>query len=307
MEIPEPLVARIRQFVEDVKQSMIRTDIIWDEHPGITYIHQYNPQFQRDFNRIEVEHAALHAELRGLAPINQLIENTHYMLFEVFWILHQRRQHEWYLRRRADYQMNRNFNYVQQFTQNQMHALVHDLSQYQRATLQPLLIGRRDRIALLRPDIQDLFMNRPLSHVLEYTPDLREWAGMPRERRVLTLQERTREIQAAIDSGAVDARLSNQVAPVDLAARFNRALVLDAAPAAPAVVHRYPPPPPPIVANGRSNSEEFTCGICLQDIQPGHETPPHYKTPCGHRYCLGCLQEWLHRKNSCPSCRQSIH
>lgn len=45
---------------------------------------------------------------------------------------------------------------------------------------------------------------------------------------------------------------------------------------------------------------ESDCPICLSEI---HE---EYKTPCGHKYCSSCLNEWLNNHNNCPLCRQII-
>ena len=47
-------------------------------------------------------------------------------------------------------------------------------------------------------------------------------------------------------------------------------------------------------------SGDFDCGICLfLMVEPS-------KTPCGHRFCLTCLEEVLIYKSSCPFCRAAI-
>lgn len=48
-------------------------------------------------------------------------------------------------------------------------------------------------------------------------------------------------------------------------------------------------------------SSDDTCPICRE--QP---SPPWIELNCNHRYCLGCILNWLQRKMDCPLCRRSV-
>ena len=43
------------------------------------------------------------------------------------------------------------------------------------------------------------------------------------------------------------------------------------------------------------------CPICRTD-----DLTQYVKTPCGHKYCQGCIKSWLEKSNSCPYCRDNI-
>merc|ERR1712039_268269 len=55
---------------------------------------------------------------------------------------------------------------------------------------------------------------------------------------------------------------------------------------------------------------EFTlsqCAICLADLAQGEDV---CRTPCGHDFHRGCLEEWVwakrQRSTACPLCRQQL-
>ena len=45
--------------------------------------------------------------------------------------------------------------------------------------------------------------------------------------------------------------------------------------------------------------EEDTCPICFDKLSTIRY---RRKTLCGHTFCSECLQEWFHKKKSCPLC-----
>lgn len=49
--------------------------------------------------------------------------------------------------------------------------------------------------------------------------------------------------------------------------------------------------------------EEDTCPICFEKLSTIRY---RRKTICGHTFCSDCLQEWFHKKKSCPLCIQSF-
>jgi hypothetical protein len=63
--------------------------------------------------------------------------------------------------------------------------------------------------------------------------------------------------------------------------------------------------------NGRMNSDEFECGICLESVDPSRGDP-YFRTQCQHRFCLDCMnrENRMRHESSqdtrCPFCRRSI-
>lgn len=47
--------------------------------------------------------------------------------------------------------------------------------------------------------------------------------------------------------------------------------------------------------------ESFSCPICMCLFSMTT------MTPCGHRYCEGCILEWIDRKRKCPCCNAAVH
>jgi len=45
------------------------------------------------------------------------------------------------------------------------------------------------------------------------------------------------------------------------------------------------------------------CSICFE---PMNTIRYRRKTTCGHTFCSECLQEWLHKKKSCPLCNHNF-
>ena len=63
------------------------------------------------------------------------------------------------------------------------------------------------------------------------------------------------------------------------------------------------------------SNEERDIQIEMESINNENNIPIHYDTtdnkistlPCGHRYHVKCITDWmLHRKNTCPMCREKI-
>lgn len=46
-------------------------------------------------------------------------------------------------------------------------------------------------------------------------------------------------------------------------------------------------------------NDEMKCPICLGPFEN-----PLKDTHCGHHFCYVCLEKWMHKKLSCPICRQ---
>mgnify|MGYP000582511879 CR=1 FL=1 len=57
----------------------------------------------------------------------------------------------------------------------------------------------------------------------------------------------------------------------------------------------------------RPVAEIRTCSICLEELpRKINVTDKIICTECHHLFCKTCLEEWIHRRLSCPVCRQSI-
>uniref|UniRef100_A0A6C0CSL8 RING-type domain-containing protein n=1 Tax=viral metagenome TaxID=1070528 RepID=A0A6C0CSL8_9ZZZZ len=52
-----------------------------------------------------------------------------------------------------------------------------------------------------------------------------------------------------------------------------------------------------------SIKEEDLCPICFDNLSTIRY---RRKTICGHTFCSECLQEWFHKKKSCPVCIKSL-
>ncbi|GBG28411.1 DnaJ-like subfamily C member 7 [Hondaea fermentalgiana] len=48
--------------------------------------------------------------------------------------------------------------------------------------------------------------------------------------------------------------------------------------------------------------EEFICAICVQLV----DLEESVLTSCSHVYCRSCMEEWLRRKRSCPTCNKDL-
>ncbi|KAI0208487.1 hypothetical protein LSAT2_006833 [Lamellibrachia satsuma] len=48
--------------------------------------------------------------------------------------------------------------------------------------------------------------------------------------------------------------------------------------------------------------EEDPCIICHDEL----ETGPVFKLGCSHRFHKKCIDQWLQRHNTCPTCRELI-
>jgi hypothetical protein len=63
-------------------------------------------------------------------------------------------------------------------------------------------------------------------------------------------------------------------------------------------------PPPPRLPIFKLDENIGTCGICLEPMLKNHEI---LWLPCqptvNHAFHTHCIEPWLHRKKSCPTCR----
>lgn len=48
---------------------------------------------------------------------------------------------------------------------------------------------------------------------------------------------------------------------------------------------------------------EYNCAVCLGEPEIGEEW---MTLECGHKYHVSCINEWLTRQNSCPTCRKQV-
>ncbi len=51
------------------------------------------------------------------------------------------------------------------------------------------------------------------------------------------------------------------------------------------------------------NAESESCSICIDEYEQNHSLK---KLPCGHRFHIKCIDEWLRISNSCPNCKAEI-
>ena len=46
----------------------------------------------------------------------------------------------------------------------------------------------------------------------------------------------------------------------------------------------------------------LVCPVCMGEINKNDLT----ELDCGHKYHSGCLERWLHRSSTCPTCRKIV-
>jgi hypothetical protein len=54
-----------------------------------------------------------------------------------------------------------------------------------------------------------------------------------------------------------------------------------------------------------ASSEETKCPICLEDMYKA--VYMRSINGCGHEFCGGCIEEWLHENKNCPICKFQLH
>lgn len=57
------------------------------------------------------------------------------------------------------------------------------------------------------------------------------------------------------------------------------------------------------IINKQQVQDGLTCIVCQDDYQEGELAK---KMPCGHLYHRQCLDMWLEKDNSCPTCRTEL-
>lgn len=73
------------------------------------------------------------------------------------------------------------------------------------------------------------------------------------------------------------------------------------------LVRLRPLPPPPLqltcvlIQTQGTNDSSLICPICLESL-----SEKRYLTKCGHSYCHYCLDSWIEKNKSCPTCRQDL-
>ena len=50
----------------------------------------------------------------------------------------------------------------------------------------------------------------------------------------------------------------------------------------------------------KSNDEEPTCNVCLEEFQKGDQLRI---LPCFHKFHVKCIDKWLKQSKFCPTCR----
>ncbi|MCD7461043.1 RING finger protein 24 [Datura stramonium] len=56
-------------------------------------------------------------------------------------------------------------------------------------------------------------------------------------------------------------------------------------------------------ANSTNLESKECCCICLDEYSEGEEIA---KIDCGHLYHVGCIREWINRKDTCPICKRRV-
>jgi hypothetical protein len=52
--------------------------------------------------------------------------------------------------------------------------------------------------------------------------------------------------------------------------------------------------------------ESDTCAVCLKSFRIATEKRYVKKLKCGHTFHSCCINEWLHRVQNCPCCREDL-
>ena len=58
-----------------------------------------------------------------------------------------------------------------------------------------------------------------------------------------------------------------------------------------------------VSTTGADTADADTCAVCYDCFNPGDEV---VSLPCSHRYHAACINPWLRRATSCPTCRAMV-
>jgi len=51
----------------------------------------------------------------------------------------------------------------------------------------------------------------------------------------------------------------------------------------------------------KQSKPSLECSICLSEVEPAHRAQ---LKPCGHRFCIECVNQWTQSRDTCSYCRQ---
>eukprot|EP01083_Nonionella_stella_P022962 63472_1 len=56
--------------------------------------------------------------------------------------------------------------------------------------------------------------------------------------------------------------------------------------------------------DNEDDSDAFQCAICLVELE--HNDSVSHPKSCNHEYHTDCLHQWLHKHDTCPTCRRNV-
>jgi len=278
--LPEEIRIAIRGFNHQARQAIMQRDTVWIQRPDITDYSQYEEHAAEHMFQLLDMHDRLKQDIERQFPQDLWSQSSTYHSLLINGILLKRRYFEW--QNRDSYAQNP--NYFEAFEQRDADILAASMQEFHRLSQGRAPVMQRDLLALTSAqgfeNAHRIMRNVVVVGGLGANP-----------------------VAVAPEGGFMGDLRRLRVPPGTVLPPFqfgsgNR-------PFAP------PPPPQPrrqLEGNGRANSDEKECSICIGDVKPG--TPgwtPHFNTPCGHTFHTPCLQQWIQTgASNCPMCKREL-
>jgi len=283
----QPLLEdRVEAFLYRAQRSIRRLDILLLEFPRIVSIRQYDEGMADELHQVLADANDLGAEISQSASELSVRDNA---LFRLFVAMLWRRMEEW---RRGERDQPQPFE-----SPEYIFALI-DL--YHSQTMEYPPMGDRD-VAALRGYIDRETASDYRRNMIDiHSIDARQDAGMPISQayngdiNVARNEERRAREHEELIQNILDGYV---VAPQQNPAEPSRPQSSIAAAGS--------------IRDGRTQSDPFTCSVCLQDLDPAESNSDnsHLTTSCDHRFHARCLENWhLSRRSdlTCPNCRNAL-
>jgi len=292
----------ILDFAHEVREILQVCDAIWDEYPSATRLSDVNQNVQDKFDNIFTTYIGLLAQINSLPSAHQHSNNS-IATFNIHFICYHRRVLEWNgTFRRQVYQIGEQFDAIHDFLPNQAVHLETHLRFFLVQNGISILMPHRDHIAFARATSQDLTDLLMRHQSVPLPASTRRQYGLAPQARIMSTAQKRQAIQDMLRRE----HIMQDHEEDEWMQQFNRLTIQQMA-SMPETQRLLQTGRLRIQHNGNTSDEPFECGICLTIVHPS-KGDAYFKTKCNHRFCLSCIQRWIHtfENNTCPLCRNPI-